>query len=239
MSTQEPKPSFFLFPQKNTTNTNELWTFEYQKDQTTVTDTLGRETDQSYLYYYRARYYDPTMQRFLSRDPIEFEAGDFNFYRYVGNDSVNKVDPSGLFNIPGPTDSFYAGYFIGAYYKGNGETFDLNKHLDLGEKFNNAPSVQKAMSQFKNKINKKPCTPCEEGEIINSKTTTDVTFEEGLFSVGHSTFFREATCTNGTWNYHFSIRDYFKQPLVTGPINIYEGELPGAKPYPIIWDKYE
>jgi len=25
---------------KNTTNTNEVWTFEYQKDQTTVTDTL-------------------------------------------------------------------------------------------------------------------------------------------------------------------------------------------------------
>ncbi|MCF6245693.1 MAG: RHS repeat-associated core domain-containing protein, partial [Sulfurovum sp.] len=57
----------------------------------------GRETDQEDLYYYRARYYDPTTQRFLSRDPIEFEAGDFNFYRYVGNDPVNYVDPSGLF----------------------------------------------------------------------------------------------------------------------------------------------
>jgi len=53
MSTQELKPSFFLFPQKNTTNTNELWTFEYQKDQTTVTDTLGRET----IYQFDADHY--------------------------------------------------------------------------------------------------------------------------------------------------------------------------------------
>ena len=56
----------------------------------------GRETDTKELYYYRARYYDPTLQRFLSRDPIEFEAGDFNFYRYVGGDCVNFRDPSGL-----------------------------------------------------------------------------------------------------------------------------------------------
>ncbi|MCF6244404.1 MAG: RHS repeat-associated core domain-containing protein [Sulfurovum sp.] len=56
----------------------------------------GRETDQEDLYYYRARYYDPTTQRFLSLDPIEFEAGDFNFYRYVGGDPVNFVDPTGL-----------------------------------------------------------------------------------------------------------------------------------------------
>ncbi|MCF6245634.1 MAG: RHS repeat-associated core domain-containing protein [Sulfurovum sp.] len=56
----------------------------------------GREMDADDLYYYRARYYDPNTQRFLSLDPIGFEAGDFNFYRYVGNDPVNYVDPSGL-----------------------------------------------------------------------------------------------------------------------------------------------
>jgi len=33
---------------------------------------------------------------FISKDPIEFESGDFNFYRYVGNDPVNFRDPSGL-----------------------------------------------------------------------------------------------------------------------------------------------
>ena len=56
----------------------------------------AREYDSHDLYYYRARYYDPTLGRFISSDPIEFLAGDFNFYRYVGNDPVNWIDPSGL-----------------------------------------------------------------------------------------------------------------------------------------------
>jgi len=37
---------------------------------------------------------------FISKDPIEFESGDFNHYRYVGNDPVNYVDPSGLEGTP-------------------------------------------------------------------------------------------------------------------------------------------
>jgi len=46
---------------------------------------------------------------FISKDPIEFESGDFNHYRYVGNDPVNFRDPSGLTPAPGmvrlgPTD---------------------------------------------------------------------------------------------------------------------------------------
>jgi len=47
------------------------------------------------LYYYRARYYDPMIGRFISEDPIKFD-GDINFYSYVGNDPINFTDPSGL-----------------------------------------------------------------------------------------------------------------------------------------------
>ncbi|MDD3596769.1 RHS repeat-associated core domain-containing protein [Sulfuricurvum sp.] len=56
----------------------------------------GREIDTDDLYYYRARYYDPTMGRFITPDPIGFLGGDTNFYRYVGNDPMNYTDPSGL-----------------------------------------------------------------------------------------------------------------------------------------------
>jgi RHS repeat-associated protein len=57
----------------------------------------GRERDdESGLYFYRARYYDPAIGQFVSEDPIGFEAGDANLHRYVGNGPTNSVDPSGL-----------------------------------------------------------------------------------------------------------------------------------------------
>ncbi len=47
------------------------------------------------LYFAGARYYDPAAGRWVSEDPKGFEAGDENLFRYVGNNPVNKVDPSG------------------------------------------------------------------------------------------------------------------------------------------------
>ena len=42
---------------------------------------IGRETDATGLYYLRARYYDPAIDRFISEDPIGF-AGSVNEYAY-------------------------------------------------------------------------------------------------------------------------------------------------------------
>ncbi|HEX7174811.1 MAG TPA: RHS repeat-associated core domain-containing protein [Pyrinomonadaceae bacterium] len=56
----------------------------------------GREDDGAGLYYYRARYYSPQQQRFISGDPIGFAGGDANLYAYVGNSPTNYADPSGL-----------------------------------------------------------------------------------------------------------------------------------------------
>nr|NJM04536.1 RHS repeat-associated core domain-containing protein [Desulfobacula sp.] len=59
----------------------------------------GRELDEETgLYYYRARYYDPKIGRFLNEDPLGFEAG-VNFYAYVQNNPINSNDPMGLINI--------------------------------------------------------------------------------------------------------------------------------------------
>jgi hypothetical protein len=40
--------------------------------------------------------FDPRIGRWLSQDPIGFQAGDTNLYRYVENDPTNATDPSGL-----------------------------------------------------------------------------------------------------------------------------------------------
>jgi len=47
------------------------------------------------MYFYRARYYSPTLGRFISRDPIDY-AGGMNLYEYVGGGAVDNVDPNGL-----------------------------------------------------------------------------------------------------------------------------------------------
>ena len=45
--------------------------------------------------YYRARYYDPNVGRFIGEDPIESD-GSTNFYLYVDNDPNDRIDPLGL-----------------------------------------------------------------------------------------------------------------------------------------------
>lgn len=59
----------------------------------------SREYDTPDLYYYRARYYDPTIGRFITPDPIGFLGGDTNLYRYVFNDPVNFIDYSGFSGV--------------------------------------------------------------------------------------------------------------------------------------------
>ncbi len=48
------------------------------------------------VYEYRARIYHPGLGRFMSEDPKGFDAGDYNLFRYCGNDPVDRTDPMGL-----------------------------------------------------------------------------------------------------------------------------------------------
>jgi len=69
----------------------------------------GRENDGTGLYFHRARYYSPILQRFISEDPIGFLGGS-NLYAYAQNDPLDFVDPWGLklckTSLPGLGDTY-------------------------------------------------------------------------------------------------------------------------------------
>ena len=58
-------------------------------------DYTGREDDGTGLKYYRARYYSPKLQRFISEDPVRTT---INLYGYVGNRPLLATDPFGLYS---------------------------------------------------------------------------------------------------------------------------------------------
>lgn len=72
----------------------------------------GRENDENGLYYYRARYYDPGLKRFITSDPIGLKGG-LNMYAYVGNNPLTYADPFGLLPVFPPQVYDYLGDFFG------------------------------------------------------------------------------------------------------------------------------
>jgi len=75
--------SYELFGQ--TTSSGSAYSFQY----------TGRVPLNAAVYYYRARYYSPTLGRFISEDPIGF-AGGTDLYTYVGGNPMTYADPLGL-----------------------------------------------------------------------------------------------------------------------------------------------
>ena len=59
----------------------------------------SKELDDTQLYYFNARYYDPEMARFITRDSqlgaSRFTQDAFNRYAYVLNNPMASIDPSG------------------------------------------------------------------------------------------------------------------------------------------------
>ncbi|NCC50881.1 MAG: hypothetical protein EOM20_06650 [Spartobacteria bacterium] len=134
-------------------NGREITTYSYSSfgqrtDQTQDTTARylynSKEFDpQTELYYYGYRYYNPRLNKWLTRDPLG-EAGGINLTAFCANDPVNHVDPLGLELIeiqnprllgliPVPTGSY-------SYYSGT--TF-----MDTGY-----AQVHNAMSFFYNTI---------------------------------------------------------------------------------------
>lgn len=90
----------------------------------------GQERDGSTgLYYYEARYYDPTLARFISADtiiPSMLDPQALNRYTYAMNNPMYYTDPSGhcaIFCV------FFIGFAIGAISSGIQSGWDLEATL--------------------------------------------------------------------------------------------------------------
>lgn len=51
--------------------------------------------DETGLHYNIFRYYDPSLGRYLTPDPLRFRSGSSNFYTYANGDPINQRDPTG------------------------------------------------------------------------------------------------------------------------------------------------
>ncbi|MFZ5569766.1 MAG: RHS repeat domain-containing protein [Thermodesulfobacteriota bacterium] len=96
-------------PQKITTVSGAVvWSAKYSSfgkaeidPASTVTSNLrfpGQYFDQETgLYYNWYRFYDPTIGRYIKKDPIGFRGGDINLYGYGLNCPTNRIDNTGKF----------------------------------------------------------------------------------------------------------------------------------------------
>ena len=80
------------------------------------------------LYYYGARYYDPRVSLWMSTDPMEEKYPDYSTYIYAAQNPIAYSDPTGM-EIRGVT-------------KSDAEEFKSDVHLILGDsKFDNLRSL--------------------------------------------------------------------------------------------------
>jgi RHS repeat-associated protein len=56
----------------------------------------GRQEGATELYHFRNREHSPRLGRWMQQDPIGFDGGDGNFYRYLANTPTGATDPRGL-----------------------------------------------------------------------------------------------------------------------------------------------
>jgi RHS repeat-associated protein len=96
----------------------------------------GRERDEETgLDYYRTRYYDSLVGRFISEDTIGFNGGDANLYRYVANSPIRFTDPNGtdLYDAVNGVDQAVGGFASGA----TGGLTDIVREKIYGSSVNN------------------------------------------------------------------------------------------------------
>lgn len=88
------------------------------------------------------RGYDGEVGRWVSKDPLGFEGGDSNLYTYVGNDPINRIDPSG-------TDWIDAVDAANQFLAGAANSLSFGLSNALMEATGNSSAVNKCSNAYK------------------------------------------------------------------------------------------
>jgi RHS repeat-associated protein len=105
----------------------------------------GKELDNTGLYFYGARYYDPVIGRFITADTIvqePYNPQTLNRYSYCGNNPVNYIDPSGhgwLRNIFQEISRWF-GQAESGLEKVTGSEWDINANVSYTVRFDTGSS---------------------------------------------------------------------------------------------------
>jgi RHS repeat-associated protein len=148
------------------------------------------------LYDYRNRFYSPSLGRFLQTDPIGFDAGDVNLYRYVGNSTMLLCDPFGTEPVPTMGLPDPRGYKLGATIELScRDKVDSQKY-----KSGSATEVIRSRAPLSVFVGRSP-RPVEIGEIIvYQRTYTEMTIE--TWSVGICTYCLVKCDTGCCWEFN-------------------------------------
>jgi RHS repeat-associated protein len=106
----------------------------------------GRESDGTGLYFYRARFYNPPLERFISEDPLGIRGSSPNLYSYVLNSPINSKDPSGrtTVNLGGNISISTEGINIFNY--SGGIVIDSNGNIAVYNTFGAGAAVNTGLS---------------------------------------------------------------------------------------------
>ncbi|HVN90971.1 MAG TPA: RHS repeat-associated core domain-containing protein [Candidatus Binataceae bacterium] len=133
----------------------------------------GRENDDAGLYYYRARYYNPSLQRFISQDPLGFAGGDVNAFTYAHNRPTFYSDPFGEAVHPhGPSDPTDPTKLIleivQEWAQGQAGWREFGPESGFARDLNHSPGVLQALKYF---------LSTHGGQCKRGDTTTDYKYD--------------------------------------------------------------
>jgi RHS repeat-associated protein len=148
------------------------------------------------LQYSRARYFDSQTGRFLSEDPLGFDAS-INFYVYVGNNPVRSADPLGLFATSGDKQPWDYRAIIHDLLRGSSKCADWFRKgkCSAVDIIDNVPIKLYTLNI---NINQPGQTPSDASSPIEINTN-GAFYSESPFAVGHEGPMRDPVYYSGTF----------------------------------------